>query len=1435
VHNGPRGQSWRGGLPVRRIAAFVVGSSLCTSAALTAFPATSSRVGAERPPLVSIPGNLGSLPPGATLVGPASSNTKLQLIVTLEPRDPAALATAVKSVSDPASPKYHHFLTPEQFASQYGPTATAVDSVRNLLKSDGLAVGQPSAAGLSLPVSGTVGQVASALSTLFSTYRLASGRTGYRANAPPQLPSNVASSVEGILGLDTLNPPQPTDLRAPPARPASAKPTSTNPTTGATPELAPGQPSPGASCAQAISNFEGQGALDAVELAQAYSFDPLYQTGQAADYGLGSTIALVELYGAGYSSSDIASFASCYGITLGNGQVSGRMNGVGTIGTGTEESELDIETALSLAPKANIEVYEGGPSDSIYSVLSRIVSDDSAKIVSVSWTNGCEAYVAQSEQQSEATLLQQSALEGQSVFAASGDQGSEGCNVNRETGAPTGSGPVAQAVDPLTGTLYVTDSSANSVTVDSEGSTNDPDGFSAAASVSTASGPAAVALDTTDKKVFVADAKANELTVFGTASCNATSTSGCGATTTITNTGNHLAGPGAMAVNGTTLYVVNTSSGAVAVYNAATNAYVASVALPKSSLPSAIAVDPKKGIVYVADSANARVEYFSATTCNSSTTTGCATTPTTIAVGMVPKSLAVDGPVGNLYVGNAGSGGGVTVISLSKESVSTTISTANAYGVGGYGLVQSVALSPSGSQVLAVLNGISFPGDVLATIDPGSETITATVYLESGTDTVGALVSDGVRGYAWVIDSSLDVDMVQNLNLAVDDPANQPGVTSVGGTSVSGLGPPPTETTWNDRLKFADGASGGGMSATFAMPDYQAALLGSSGSGPVPCSSGTCREVPDVSADADPSTGYIVYNTSNGLGGWTVFGGTSGGAPLWAAVLADVSSADGATSGLGDLNDALYALASASTSYFNDVTSGNNDYNGTNSGQYPAQPGYDMATGLGTPITSALASGLTRIPFDVAVSGTQPYQSTTPTFTGKPDYSGSGGDPPGVTLNTSGLKCMSVNGSTLISQGLAAGSYTLVASSCSGATLSGAGASNYVIVYTSATGDFMVQLPPWTQLSLTTSPSARFGASMAYDAAAGQLVLFGGFNANGPLNDTWTWNGSAWTQQFPTSIPPARFDASMAYDAAAGQLVLFSGADSNGLLNDTWTWNGTTWTKQSSTNSPAPRDMAPMAYDGDTGQLVLFGGALGGGIPDNGTYTWNGTTWTQLGPAASPTARQGGSMADDPASGQLVLFGGQNGSTLLNDTWIWTGTTWTPLAPTSSPPPREATSMDYDPMTGQILLFGGYMASGYINDSWNWNGATWTEQYPTTSPPARAYASMADDPASGQIVLFGGQNGNGYLGDTWALPSAAGPPTISDFSPASGSIGTKVRISGTNLAIATKVTIGGVAATILSATTSQIKIKVPTGATTGKIKVKTPSGTVKSAKVFTVP
>src|SRR5581483_11910365 len=202
----------------------------------------------------------------------------------------------------------------------------------------------------------------------------------------------------------------------------------------------------------------------------------------------------------------------------------------------------------------------------------------------------------------------------------------------------------------------------------------------------------------------------------------------------------------------------------------------------------------------------------------------------------------------------------------------------------------------------------------------------------------------------------------------VDDPASQPFVTGVGGTRVNALGPRPSETVWNDGV--ATGASGGGISTFWKMPDYQTeapsslhVINGGSSGSPCGASSGDCREVPDVSADASPSTGYVIYwngSGSAGLGapqGWQVVGGTSGAAPAWAALIA-LTNASGTCAGtpIGFANPALYnAAGSAYAADFNDVTSGNNDMTGINGGQFAAAPGYDMATGLGTPNGAALA------------------------------------------------------------------------------------------------------------------------------------------------------------------------------------------------------------------------------------------------------------------------------------------------------------------------------------------------------------------------------------------------------------------------------------------------------------------------------------------------
>lgn len=152
-------------------------------------------------------------------------------------------------------------------------------------------------------------------------------------------------------------------------------------------------------------------------------------------------------------------------------------------------------------------------------------------------------------------------------------------------------------------------------------------------------------------------------------------------------------------------------------------------------------------------------------------------------------------------------------------------------------------------------------------------------------------------------------------------------------------------------------------------------------------------------------------------------------------------------------------------------------------------------------------------------------------------------------------------------------------------------------------------------------PLMRFGSSMAYDAARGRAVLFGGAavaTAENPVvNETWEWNGSTWTQKFPLHSPPARAFSAMAFDAASGVVVLFGGA-SPGLdgttvtLDDTWTWNGTDWTQLVVSTSPSPRLWSAMAYDAAHGQVVMYGGTGSDYSALGDTWIFQGSQYTAL-------------------------------------------------------------------------------------------------------------------------------------------------------------------------------------------------------------------------------
>jgi len=211
------------------------------------------------------------------------------------------------------------------------------------------------------------------------------------------------------------------------------------------------------------------------------------------------------------------------------------------------------------------------------------------------------------------------------------------------------------------------------------------------------------------------------------------------------------------------------------------------------------------------------------------------------------------------------------------------------------------------------------------------------------------LAAQGQAVFVSSGDSGAYGDSPPSLN--VSDPASQPKVTAVGGTSLF-TGPSgryEAEITWND-LGLGYGASGGGVSTVWKIPTYQVSF-----GTPVTTTNGGSakyRNVPDVAANADPLTGVAVYSAING--GWVTVGGTSASAPIWASFysIANAGSEGLGFGALGFANPTIYSLGTGLQYFypdFNDIVDGSNGdptkygVGGFNAGTY-----YDNTTGWGS-------------------------------------------------------------------------------------------------------------------------------------------------------------------------------------------------------------------------------------------------------------------------------------------------------------------------------------------------------------------------------------------------------------------------------------------------------------------------------------------------------
>lgn len=339
-----------------------------------------------------------------------------------------------------------------------------------------------------------------------------------------------------------------------------------------------------------------------------------------------------------------------------------------------------------------------------------------------------------------------------------------------------------------------------------------------------------------------------------------------------------------------------------------------------------------------------------------------------------------------------------------------------------------------------------------------------------------------------------------------------------------------------------------------------------------------------------------------------------------------------------------------------------------------------------------------------------------------------------------------------------------------------------------------------------------------------------------PPEGTWTFNGDVWVQHQPPSSPPARYGHVMVYDAARQRVVINGGTDcrcyagpngySRGVFSDTWEWDGQTWTN--ATRAPSPGwtrkipepatqhamttdpvtaeplmegggldglyrwragawEHSPNSTSGAVGgvvasptppaaapnphaeQVVRYGGFVGGSITPPTTEVFTGAGWS-LGCETDPClngkdAGQRGFHAAASDGDTLVMFGGGGpfggqGGTLFsntnNHTYLWEpGQGWTQVCTggCTRPSARARHAMAYAGANTAILFGGGVSALGVVGETWLFEGGGWTQATPTTSPPARGGHVLVWDASRQAVMLaFGSDVLTAANGSTHDIP-----------------------------------------------------------------------------------
>jgi subtilase family serine protease len=362
----------------------------------------------------------------AALTASPDLTATLTIRVTFALRNTKELNQLLADQQNPASPRYHRWLTPDEFNARFGRTQAEVAEVRAWLANQGFNVLKASPR--EVVTQSTVAQAQSAFAV-----KIAASTDGavYGNTSDPKIPTRFAGIVASIQGLDNMIHSQPVARRLPHAAPMAPAPAAKSP--GGSDRgniVAPSSRAPGSAPMAAIVEYKGADgtAFGPSDLWTFYDENPLLTAGTN---GAGDCVAVIE--DSDFLTSAVTLFDTTFGLPAAN--ITRVFPDGTTPGINGDEIEvlLDIEWAHAVAPGAPIYVYIGNSSGSTLGALpdaiQKAVDDDACSSISISYgfCGGASSFYTGTLD----PMFVQAAAQGQSVFVSSGDQGAAGIVLNR--------------------------------------------------------------------------------------------------------------------------------------------------------------------------------------------------------------------------------------------------------------------------------------------------------------------------------------------------------------------------------------------------------------------------------------------------------------------------------------------------------------------------------------------------------------------------------------------------------------------------------------------------------------------------------------------------------------------------------------------------------------------------------------------------------------------------------------------------------------------------------------------------------------------------------------------------------------------------------------------------------------------------------------------